>query len=233
MTSTHIVQQWATSAQDTKHTHRCFAVDIHPNTNTHFHSTLITFKFSCFLHNVWFQTLSSYFHSCLFLTKLMTKTLGLETKKGEIEFIGWILTRAVAVRQMRIYLRRQLQQYRRPNTLVYAARPAYPWCRNVVFLGCPRKGFPNLWSWACCRWSLPLYLNVWLGCSRKRHAEQINQLQWFVFVTIKSSKSRMFVCLMGRLWIWCVLSLTRTKTIKSNITQFIYQNAKIHFCVPF
>lgn len=78
-----------------------------------------------------------------------------------------VLTRAVAVRQMLIYSRRRLQHYHRPNILVYAARPAYPWCRNVVFLGCPRKGFPNLWSWACCRWSLPLYLNVWLGCSMK------------------------------------------------------------------
>lgn len=84
-----------------------------------------------------------------------------------------ILTHAVAVRRTRIYLRRRSQQIHRPNILVYAAHLAYPWCQNVVFLGCPRKGFPNLWSWACCRWSLPLYLNVWLGFSIKtRHANK-------------------------------------------------------------
>lgn len=88
-----------------------------------------------------------------------------------------IFTRAVAVRRMRIYLWRRLQQYHRPNILVYAARPAYPWCRNVVFLGCPRKGFPNLWSWACCRWSLPLYLNVWLGFSIKTAPRRTNPIQ--------------------------------------------------------
>lgn len=61
----------------------------------------------------------------------------------------------------------------------------------MEFLGCPRKGFPNLWSWACCRWSLPLYLNVWLGFSMKTSRKQINQSIHTNSVTATGSD---FVC---------------------------------------